>query len=343
MPLDWNTTDTKHYVDRENKMMIGHNAPWNPYGDNGKGDAVERSFESYYMYDDYRFIEGIQACWVKNPGPPPRRKISKWWLVRKFQEFTHWFKRFTPRNDYYYQGYRYPTHYDRNMSRDHTAYTIIAYKHAGYTDEQLKEFVTHIPWKISDRHQFTPNMWLWARAVANIWWAKPLFYITEIFVMFLTHIVQTFVFYVYGIHEEVSQDEWTGVVVQPTPFNVEMARKRNPFPAYALHIFAWQLTCLKESIWKDVLLWIGRLMCPKHNYAMQILFRYKDKPTKEQVYGYKAMGGGRWTMYMNELDDRGMCVYETMYTPEELAIMLKANVIDVDYVRAVYEKKGKIG
>jgi hypothetical protein len=343
MPLDWNTTNTLYFVDHENKMMIGHNTNWNPNGDNGKGDAVERNFESYYMYGDYRFIEGIQACWVKISGSPPKRKFSKWWSIRKLQNFSHWFKRFTPRKDYYYQGYRYPTHYDHNMSRDHTVYTIIAYKHAGYADKQLKEFVTHIPWKISETHQFTLNMWFWARAAANIWWAKILYYPVEIITMFLTHIFQTFIFHIYGIKEEVSQNEWINNFGQVTPFNVKMAQNWNPFPAYALHIFAWQLTCLKDNIGKEVLLWIGRLMCPKHNYVMQILFRCKDKPTEKQVYNYKSMRGGRWTAYMNELNDRDMYVVEEYHTPKEIALLLEANVLDVDYLKTVYEKKGKTG
>jgi len=338
--LDWNATNTLHYVDQENKMMISQNEEWNPTGNNGKGDSIQGSFEAFYTYGDKRFIEGIQNCWVKHEGALPK-KTSKWWIIQKLYNFSHFITKLTPRGKYYYQGYRYPTHYDNDLSRDHTSYTIIAYKCAGYSDKQMKEFVIHIPFRISKKFRFAPDMWLWARVMANIWWAKPLYYFTEIITMSITAIYRAIVFKFFDIEDEYSQNEWEEMIrngeLDTKPEKYTKVWWFNPLPFYAMHIYAWQLHYLKDGVGKEILLSIGRMMCSKHNYVMQILFKFEDRPTREQVYNYKAMRGGRWTTSLTRLNDRGLFVIENHYSKEITTKLLRANVMDVDYLRTLYE------
>ena len=183
MVLNWNTNDTYFFVDKENKMMIVQNPGWNPNGTNGKGDAIGRTFDAYFCYNDERFIEGIESCWVKVDR-------SKFW---KFLG-----------KDYYYQGYRYPTHDDEDLSRDHTLYSISAFKYSGYSNEALKEFVMHLRYRISKKFFFTLNSWFWIRAVCGSKFYRFLFYLIEIPIMWFTKQWNKLLYFVAPFDEESS-------------------------------------------------------------------------------------------------------------------------------------------
>ena len=309
--LNWEATETENFVDQVYKMMLVQNPSWKPDGDNGKGDAIGRAFLAYFIYGDPRFLEGIESCWEKVE--------RKGWLRRLLF------------GKYYYQGYRYPHRFPEEvgLSRDHTAYTIIAFKYAGYSDEFLKDFVTHLKWKISDFASFTPEMWLWARAVANIKPYNTLFLLVSWLVSKLTSVWNKALYKYTGFGPESSQDDFLKV---PNDFKPKRVRKLAKlfYPIYALHIAAWQLKVLPESKIKRAVQKVNLELCPEHNYVIKILLGYKDLVSQEQVDSYKAMRGNRWTGILNTwINDRDLYIIKE---PERIAY----NCMDSDYLKKLY-------
>ena len=56
--------------------------------------------------------------------------------------------------------------------------------------------------------------------------------------------------------------------------------------------------------------------------------------SRKDVYNYKPMKSGRFSTILNEINDRGVVI---ITDPELLA----GNVLDVDKLRALYEKNQK--
>jgi len=311
MALNWKATDTQWFVDQENKMMLVQNSSWNPNGDNGKGDAIGRSFMAYFTYGDERFLEGIENCWEKVE--------RKGWLKRLLF------------GKYYYQGYRYPKRFDNEvgLSRDHTSYTIIAYKYAGYSNEYIKEFVKHLRFRISKFAMFTPEMWLWARAMTGSKFYEKLFLLTTIPVNMLNRWWNKFIYKIVPFEEECHQDEFMVVQNDLKPPRVRKWAKRL-YPYYALHISAWQLYLLPDSKLKRKAQKICLDITPKHNYVIQMLLGYKDMVNPDDVFEFKPMKGGRWTGILNPwINDRSIHI---ITDPK----LIESNVMVVDYVRKLY-------
>jgi len=310
--FNWESEDTYYFVDQENKMMLCKNAVWNPGGDNGKGDAIGRSFLAYFCYGDDRFLEGISNCWKK--------------VERK-----GWLKRFLF-GKYYYQGYRYPTYANGEeeqpvgLSRDHLNYTIFAFKYAGYSDEFLQDFVKHLRFRISDRFIMTINLWLWLRVVANIKPYAALYYPLEWIVSAINSVWNKALYRCSGFGEESHQDDFIKV---PNSMKPKSMRKLSSlfFPVYALHQNAWQIRVLPESKWKKRLQKKALTICPKHNYVIQLLLDTPNRPSQENIDSYKAMSSMRWTGILNTwMNDRDMNIIED---PK----LLQYNVLDVDYLK----------
>jgi len=313
--LNWESKNTYHFVDEENKMMLVKNPSWKPDGDNGKGDAIGRSFLSYFCYGDDRFLEGIADCWIR--------------VERK-----GWLKRFLF-GKYYYQGYRYPT-YARGeeeqpvgLSRDHLIYTVLAFKYAGYSDEFLKDFVKHLRFRISDRFLMTINLWLWLRVIANIKPYAALYYPIEWLVSAINSVWNRALYKCSGFGEESHQDDFIKIPNSMKPKSMKRLASLF-FPVYALHLNSWQIKVLPESKWKKRLEKMALTYCPKHNYVIQLLLNSPEKPSQENVDSYKAMTGGRWTGILNTwLNDRDI---EIIKDPK----LIEYNNIDVDYLRKLY-------
>ena len=221
MSLNWNTNKTQNYVDKEHNMMLSQGG--------GHGDSIGRTMDAYFCYEDNRFIEGITKCWEKVNKPI---KLFKLIPIRK----------------YHHQGYRFPIRYEgeEGLSRDHTIYTIIAYKLAGYSNENLKRFVKHLRWKISDRYTFTPDSWLSIRSIAGIKWAEALFYLITIPMMWGAAIHNKRIYKKASFHDEVSQDEF---VITKNEDKSEEFKKytRKLYPVYALTNLSMQLYVMRDS------------------------------------------------------------------------------------------------
>lgn len=305
---------TQWFVDQYN-MMLTQNPSWKPDGDNGRGDSIGRSFIAYFWTGDPRFLDGIANCWVE--------KRRKSWLGRKLFGET------------YYQGYRHP-YYAQNpdeqpvgLSRDHTVYTLLAFKYAGYSDEFMKDFVKKLRFRISPFALMTINLWLWARALAGMKGWGILYYPIEWITQQASSLWNRFMYWYSGFGPEKSQDEF--MIIPNSMKPKRMVKISSKFyPVYALHIQAWQIKLLKNKWWKKALrksLW---KITPRHNYVIKLLLGHPDRPTKEQVDKYKSMTGGRWTGILNPwMNDRDMKIIKD---PKRLEF----NVQDVEYLRKLY-------
>lgn len=309
MALNWETTDTQCFVDQKHKMMLIQNPGWALNKDNGKGDSIGRTFISYFNYKDERFLEGIEDCWVK------KERNWFWKLLGK---------------KYYYQGYRYPTHYDQDLSRDHLLYSILAFKYSGYySNDKLKEFVKHLRFKISKRFTFTINLWFWTRAVCKNKFYERLFYAIDIPFFQFIRLWNKIIYKIAPFERENSQDEWIKIQNELKPKRIVKLASLL-FPIYALHNKSWQIYLMPDSKRKRKLQKICLDLAPKYNYVIKMLLGDKKSFTKKAVWNYKSMTSGRWTGILNPwINDRDMNIIKD----EKL---LKFNVQDVDYVRNLY-------
>jgi len=305
---------TEWFVDDYN-MMLAQNPSWRPEGDNGRGDSIGRSFRGFFTYGDERFLEGIANCWVK--------------VERKY-----WISRFLF-GKYYYQGYRHPAFAQGidpqpvGLSRDHLVNTVLAFKYAGYSEEFMKEFVTHLRFKISDFALMTINLWLWLRVLAGIKGWGILYYPIEWMVMIVSSLWNRFMYWRSGFGPEQSQDEFVLIPNSMKPKSMRRMVKLF-YPTYALQWQAWQIKLLPNKWWKKALqkpLW---KITPRYNYVIKILLDHPDRPTKEQVEEYKSMTGGRWSGILNPwMNDRDIRIIEDQK-------LLEFNVLDEDYLKKLY-------
>ena len=309
--FNWNSKDTYYFVDQENSMMLVQNASWNPNGDNGKGDAIGRSFLASFIYGETGFLNGILDCWVK-------------------VERNGWLQRFLF-GKYYYQGYRYPTYANGSeeqpvgLSRDHLTYTLLALKYHGYSDEFLKDFVRHLRFRISDKFLMTINLWLWTRAMAGIKPYKALYYPIEWLVLAITSMWNKALYKFSGFGEESRQEDFIMIPNSMKPKSIKRLASLF-YPIYALHINSWQIRVMPDSKWKKRLQKISLSICPKYNYVIQFLLESDKRPSQEDIDSYRPMKGNRWTGILNTwLNDRDMTIINN---PK----MLEYNVMDVDYL-----------
>jgi hypothetical protein len=314
MGLNWEVKDTYFFVDSANKMMLHQPFGWDiEHMFSAETDAVGRNFISYYCYNDNRFIQGITSCWSI-------MSRSKW-------------SRMITRQKYYYQGYRYPTHSDNDMSRDHVIYTILAYKLSNMSTDHFKEFVDHLRWKISDKYSFTINTWLWAKIMSGRKWLLPVYYLVDIptmlFTVIFTKIVQLIAGY--GYKDELEQKYFEPIQNKDKSKRVLFYNKLM-YPVYALHQNAWKAHFLPDSIFKRILQSLMFSITPKHNYVIKLLLGRSKHVTQEQVDSYKLMSTFRWSGVLHPwINDRDMRIKEDNLS--------KHNAIDVDYLKKLFNDR----
>jgi hypothetical protein len=311
----WDANDTYHFVDQKNNMMLRRSLSVDPKTVECKDDAIDRTFQAYFTYGDERFLEGIWSCWtiVERKG----------WLRRLLF------------GKYYYQGYRHPTYargedqQDTGISRDQIIYTILALKYAGYSDEAIKEFVTHLRWRISNNAHFTLTLWSWARIMAGIKPYTALYYPIQWLVLMRNLIWNKMLYRCSGFGKESHQADFIKIPNSMKPKN--MRRMADLFyPVYSLHTVAWKIKMLPDSWYKRSLQKIALKICPTHNYVIQLLLDAPVKPQPEDIKGYQPMTDSRWTGILNTwINDRDLCI---LTDPR----MIRCNVLDVDYLKRLY-------
>lgn len=313
MGLNWNCDTSYFFVDKENKMMLMKNI--NGELDNGKYDSIEKACHAYYAYKDERFLDGIKSCF---------KKVKR---TNKITKFLF--------GDYYYQAERYPVPFDGigPISRDHVSYAFSAMKLSGMSNKDIFEYTSHIRLKISDMATMTPGMWFWFRLISG----KKIGY------LYYPWSFLEFSFYkgwnklldkIWGFSDECTQDTYQYITVPGKP-KLLNDMVQTYFPTYALKITTFQLDVLPENKWTSRLKKICLSMVQKHNYLLQLMLDDPNGPTKEVVENYKPMTGDRWSDILNSWkSDR----YLRLITEPE---WMECNILDVDLLKSVFERKNK--
>ena len=170
------------------------------------------------------------------------------------------------------------------------------------------------------------------KGIAGNHFAMFLYYLIAIPVAFLSVLWNKVIYALGGFEKEVNQDVYVFK-------NESQLSKRKLFfrkliyPIYAICQSGFMLyssnDCIGKSILKKIFLW----NIDKQNFLLRIMFG--GKVNEDEVYNYKSMSGGRFTLYLNDLNDRSWI--GLIKDPN----MLKANVVDVDLLRKMYVKIGK--
>lgn len=180
MGLDLNYKDGL-WVD-EYGLMLGHNPDWNPNGDMGKGDCIGTALDAYLAYDYEPFVRAVKNCY----------------------EIKH------DEKGMYVQGYRHPSYKGNDyndMSRDHILNTLVMMK-ASNDHVFLKFLSKNLRWKISDRYNFTIDLWLWMKGISGNKWAMFVYYLIIIPMMFFSILLNKIIYLLAGISKEVPQDKF---------------------------------------------------------------------------------------------------------------------------------------
>lgn len=312
MKFDPNNKETTVFVDEHN-ILLRPNPSWKPDGDFGEGDCIGRTFDGYLAWED-------------------NENYITWGKEKFINAVINCFPWKTDEKGVYIQGYRHPNRIDNeynDMSRDHTIYALAFMKYVN--SEFLNDMVDNLRWRISDKFTFTPDSWLWMKALTGNMFRRFLYYLVSIPVMVISVLWNKFIYKMGGFSEESHQDDWVLVQNQDQPKRVLKWRKLG-YPLYAMRQVAIQLYVLPDSFLKRVMQKVTLWGTPKHNYEMQILLG--AEPNSDDVYGYKSMTGDRFSTVLNEVNDRSVHIITD-------PVLLEANVLDVDRLRALYVKNIK--
>jgi len=198
--------------------------------------------------------------------------------------------------------------------------------------EFLKMLSKKLRWKISDRFNFSVDLWLWMKGITGNKFAMFMYYLIAIPVAFFSVMWNKVIYTLGGFGKEVPQDKYVFTSKENLSKRKLFFRKYI-YPIYAIYQNAFVLYATPDSIGKKILKRIFLWNIDKQNFLLRIMFG--GKVSKEEVYSYKSMTGTRWTAYLNDLNDRSSLQIE------KDPLRLEFNVIDVDLLRKMYETIGK--
>ena len=262
------------------------------YG-HGTGDCIGRSLRAYFTYKDRKLVDAVTGLWVVE--------------------------------DDKLRGKRHPKN-DKAMSRDHYKNTAVMMKLDGRTSflSAMKIFTPYVISKMA-RYRLSLRCWIHALNGSKIGlWG---FYAIEtLIVKLLYRPIGKFVLKRFS--EEVDQEEWILVRLQDQSRFKRLLAKIL-LPQYAILQMGWQLYVLPDSWRKERLKRLYHPLIGKTNYATRLLFGM-DVTVWEVLRYSESMMGGRWSGYLNELNDRNMRI-----NPKQD----DCNRLDVDFLKALYNER----
>lgn len=229
--------------------------------------------------------------------------------------------------------FRHPDYDINDVSRDHLIYFFMMLK-MDDERETAGSLWKNLHWKISDEYSFTPDVWLFIRALFKRS-SRILYYIYTIPTFTLLILWSKSLYKIFRFETGYDQDEWNKRYLEgtlPQPSRIQKKVSKIIFPVYSLHIFSWQLHFLPGSWCRS---WLQKLILwfnEPSNYLIRLLCN--DKKILSEEIDYQPSGSYRWgTAY----DLRNVRDIRIITDPEKL----KANVLDRDLLWAVYETKKK--
>jgi hypothetical protein len=253
-------------------------------------DSIGRNLDAYVAYGDEAFVDSIEKCFRKEAV---LIDIPKW---------MRWILPWLPEVGYVLQGYRSPEHQDMDMSRDHTIYAIVAAKLAGR--EKFLEELKGLQWRLSSAATMR-GMYLWWKSMTGSKWATPLFYLAKYAEMSVSLMWNKTLHYLGGFSEELHQNVWDAVYpMKVTEWQKKL--RKIMVPTFAIHNFAWQLHVMKDGMLKRGLQKLTRQFVGDQNHFLLKLLGFDPiiLPPPYNYENYKSMTGWRWSVTLNETNDR---------------------------------------
>ena len=274
----------------------------------GEGDALWRTSLAYITWQDAEIKEGILGCF------------------RKFGGNYHFKKEM-------YQVARSANRYgEDDVSRDQVTMAFAAL-HTNGDHEELAEFASKTPYKLSRRFKMTPDMWAWVKTFTNTKHKK--FYVNVacfigILEKFLAFNLNRLIALILGF-KSIDNDDYTSRYHYDKRDSWNSFQKtlyRSYYFGYAFHLACWQYYTLPKDynpILKRILRRIMIGYCEEQNFLCRILLGDKTV-TWEQVESYVPKEGFRWQAYL----DGSWANYHNEKSEEWKKTYLKHNQMDRD-------------
>lgn len=193
------------------------------------------------------------------------------------------------------QFYRSSEQDDNDVSRDQITMFLAALAVRG---QPVKKYINAIKWKISKKYSLTIDMWLWMQALKGGKLRKMQFFMVQI------------------------------PIIRAASLWNQTKLSKEKFPAYALHLLAWQIYSLKSSSrlkWKLASMVVR--MADDDNLLIRLLLGYKiSKEESEQIYPQNDFV---WQRYKNDTS----AVLRPL-TDEEAEF----NTLDIDVLNFIYNQ-----
>jgi len=295
MGLNLETKDTFHWVDDWGMFRIH---PDHTDGLDWK-DSIGRNLMAILAYGpDPALCNGLEVCLIWD--------YDEWKLIR------------------------HPD-YVSDISKDHWS-NFIMYKRWTSDDELYNAFIANVP-RIT-------GLYNWMYAIGGSKYDELGYYLLQIPGAYLGNMWNKFMRFWGFLNDtkEYTEGEWhkSGVELQQRQNGWQHLHRQLMIPTYSLENKAWQIRFLRES-WakrwlKRVLL--RRLPKPSTNYLLRILLG-DTTVTQKQVDTYKHMSGWRWSVFLDQTNDRHSYILS-----DEL---IKYNAIESDLLKRVIEVPFLIG
>jgi hypothetical protein len=315
--LDIKNKDTFWYFDPAASMMLMKYVEFD-----GKHDSLENAYMAYVAYKRPCFITGIYNCWHQKQHKHP--------LLMKL----------LTGNSSYIQGQRYPIPYPGmyGMSRDHLVYSLAALCKANSAPSAY-HIGRNVRFMLSPHWGMNMNLtlWLWIRLIGGKKIGK-LFYPVLLIKTIKNVIGNNIADVLTGFGGEWEQSKYVNIDIE--------RKKRFPlwrfmislyYPVYALKLIGTMLDVVDDNWMSKLVKRLCLKITPEYNYVLRLLFDDMTVPPMEEVLTtYKPMTGDRWSTILNPFrNDRWSSILPAHLT--------QCNVLDVDYMTAVYQERHKPG
>lgn len=276
-------------------LMLRKPMSWEPT--NGEADSLFRTSQAFVAYGNKEILDSILDHCVINDG---ERLI------------------------------RHPDHKLNDNSRDQTIMFMYALK---FNEKQkvLNQIVDKLKYKLSDRFNMTPTMWLWLRALKGNKLANIGYQLIELLSLFPSLLVTWMFRRLSGFNKEYPQDNVPALFMD-SDVNSKFFYKAYDsleYPSYATHLGSMMIFSVKRI---PILTWtLNKLFicdAEKSNYYIRLLNNDETAITDYRESGFKSMWGVRWS---SKLDGRSTEFIIDNYEK-------KYNALDVDLMEVLITK-----
>jgi len=318
----FNAFPSNTYFFVKDRMM--HEVPhiWENTSNDTGGDDLWRTGWAYIVYRDKENIlkQGILSCFTDEED-----KKGK-----------------------YIQAHRSPGLGSDDVSRDQITSALCSLKINGDTND-LKRIIKGLRWKISKKFSLSLDMWFWMKSIST---KQPMTFIYS-FLFALSSLIVTLpmvlwnkIIYKWAGLKEISQEEYTKELKAGGLKNTNENKKTKTatllhYPAYAFHLFAWQLYCSPWTPLTPLIKFCCKYGVHKSNYFMKLMFGEKIKLS--DVEAFRPMSGIRWQRrFFSGYYSACEIIEENYYFHVKCGLWCNYNVLDNDMLWYLVKENPKL-